>query len=374
LQGVHFLLKRRALSASAQSVLSSMLDSTSASPIDVVYLWVNGSDPQWRAKRQAAAVAQGQQASQALAIYGDVEGRYRDNDELRYSLRALEQFFPDHGHIYLVTDAQTPHWLAQHPGLTVVDHRDIIPATALPLFDSGNIESYIHRISGLSERYFYLNDDVFFSAPVHASDWFWHDGSQHGIYTAWSDEPSVSDEPARSDATALENASRLSKQWLDQALAQVSPDALHRIDPLYQHTFRTFAHAPRPMLKSILLHLEAAAPELFSAMRSTVFRTWDKPTLVSDFVLRWALAHRIAKIKHYPHAYIATGNPQAASQLASLQNGTPLSFFCINDTTDDAAGHDPRLFQVRQSLGSLFPVRSVFESLVNGQHSQRSLG
>ncbi len=56
--------------------------------------------------------------------------------------------------------------------LTIVDHRALIPHDALPTFDSGHIESYIHRIPGLSERYFYFNDDVFFGAPVHASDWF----------------------------------------------------------------------------------------------------------------------------------------------------------------------------------------------------------
>ena len=38
----------------------------------------------------------------------DGAGRFRDNDELRYSLRALERFFPEHGHVYIVTDAQVP--------------------------------------------------------------------------------------------------------------------------------------------------------------------------------------------------------------------------------------------------------------------------
>ena len=50
--------------------------------------------------------------------------------------------------------------------LPVREALELIPAQALPTFDSGNIESYIHRIPGLSERYFYLNDDVFFGAPV----------------------------------------------------------------------------------------------------------------------------------------------------------------------------------------------------------------
>lgn len=330
--------------------------------IDIVYLWVNGSDPQWRNKRSQAAAEQGIHASGTLARYGDVEGRYRDNEELRFSLRALERHFPDHGHIYIVTDAQTPHWLRAGAGITVIDHAQIIPTSALPLFDSGNIESYIHRIEGLSERYFYINDDVFFNAPVLAQDWFWHADGVQGIYTAWSNDPSVSDEPPHADATALENASRLSKKWLDQSL-QVAVASAPVKDADYQHTFRTFAHAPRPMLKSMLQHLELVAPELFTAMRATVFRSWWTPTLVSDFVLRWALAHQLAKIKHYPHAYIATGSPQAAEQLSRLHNEVPLAFVCINDTTDNAAADDPRLVQVRCTLESLFPEASKFEKL-----------
>ncbi len=177
--------------------------------VDIVYLWVDGDDPAWRIKRHLASEQLSTAQRKAMAIYGNVEGRFRDNDELRYSLRALDRFFPGHGHIYLVTDAQVPAWLKAHEHLTVIDHRDLMPAASLPTFDSGHIESYIHRIPNLSERYFYFNDDVFFGAPVHLNDWFWDDG----VYVGWSDEPVVSDEPLRDDATALANACRLSHQW-----------------------------------------------------------------------------------------------------------------------------------------------------------------
>ena len=136
-----------------------------ASGIDIVYLWVDGNDAGWRAKRHRALQKLKPRAAKDMAPFGNVEGRFRDNDELRYSLRALERFFPDHGHVYLVTDGQAPDWLRPSAHLTLIDHRDLIPEAALPTFDSGNIESYIHRIPGLSERYFYFNDDVFFLAP-----------------------------------------------------------------------------------------------------------------------------------------------------------------------------------------------------------------
>ena len=143
--------------------------------IDIVYLWVNGADPIWRKKRDLA-LAQATTLDTDLAQHGDVAGRYRDNDELRYNLRALEKFYPDHGHIYLLTDGQRPDWLNAHAGLTLINHDDLMPAAALPVFDSGHIESYLHHIPGLAERFIYLNDDVFFGAKVNSAEWFGANG------------------------------------------------------------------------------------------------------------------------------------------------------------------------------------------------------
>lgn len=342
--------------------------SNQEAPVDIVYLWVDGSDPVWRRKRAHAADALNDDGRQSLALYSNVEGRFRDNDELLYSLRALEKFFPDHGHVYVVTDAQTPAWLQSSSGLTVVDHRDLIPAHLLPTFDSGNIESYIHRIANLSERFFYLNDDVFFGAQVRLNDWFYPGGT----YVAWSDEPSVTDEPMRTDATALENACRLSHAWLRAQPASASCAGPARSGLLragqqtaYQPVFRTFAHSPRPMLRSRMMRLEREAPELFERVRSTVFRAWDKPTIVSDFVMRWALANAQARVCEHSHLYVSAGSLDANALnavLAQLVSAIGrLDFFCINDTTDNALAHDPRLRQIKQALETAFPQASQFE-------------
>jgi len=79
-------------------------------------------------------------------------------------LRSLEKFFPTHGHVYIVTDGQTPAWLQASHRLTVIDHRDLLSSATRGVFDSGHIESYLHHIPGLSEHFIYLNDDVFFGA------------------------------------------------------------------------------------------------------------------------------------------------------------------------------------------------------------------
>jgi hypothetical protein len=164
----------------------------------------------------------------------------------------------------------------------------------------------------------------------------------------------------------MDNATRLSRQWLAAPYTvqprQVGDAAAPVRRQDYAHTARTFAHAPRPLLRSVLFELEALAPELFAGVRSTVFRTWDQPTIVSDFVIRWALAHGVTRMRAYRHSYLSTGDADIGQQLDRLVCADEgLDFFCINDTTDNAPAHDARLVRVRESLQQMFPLPSSFE-------------
>jgi hypothetical protein len=192
-------------------------------------------------------------------------------------------------------------------------------------------------------------------------NWFF----EKGFFVSWSDEPEVMGNKLQAESTSLENASRLSKQWL-QAKADNSntraDSSVRKMNPQYLHTARTFSHSPRPMLKSVMMEIERDAPELFERVRSTVFRTWNKPTIISDFVLRWALAHGLAETIDHSPLYIATGQSLGTQSLQHLKKQFGrLDFFCINDTTDDAHDGDPRLLQVRQMLNALLPNSSQNE-------------
>ncbi len=317
----------------------------SSERIDIVYLWVNGADPVWRQKRQQALMRAGGQQDD-LARHGDVAGRYRDNDELRYNLRALEKFFPHHGHVFLVTDGQVPHWLQAHDHLTVVDHRDLMPATALPVFDSGHIESYLHHIPGLAERFIYLNDDVFFGAKVNPVEWF----GANGVAVFKEVAPVPDYDTLQQHETALVNASVLSKHWLSNRY------------PKYRHAARIFAHSPRPMFKSVLAELEEAAPELFQQVRQTVFRSWQVPPLVPDLVPRWMLHTGLAALQTMEPLYISSGAPDAEQQFQTLiAEFGRIPFFCINDTSDDAVDDAPQLQRITSTLEQLLPQPSTFE-------------
>ena len=316
------------------------------SGIDVVYLWVDGADPHWQAHRQKALSTDPQRRHETMGRYGDVQGRYRDNGELRFNLRALEKFFPEHGHIYIITDGQTPAWLKACDGLTLIDHRDLLPAEALPVFDSGHIESYLHHIPGLSERFIYLNDDVFFGAPVDTTMWFGSAGA-----AVFNEHLTVPDyDCLQPHEDPLVNASLLSKQWLSDR------------DPDYNHASHIFAHSPRPMFKSAMFELEHAAPELFTQVRSTVFRSWATPPLIPDLVPRWMIETGRALLQQTDFIYLCSGDADAEDQFKQLAaRFGSLLFFCINDTSDETASDMPELQRIRINLERLLPVASRFE-------------
>lgn len=141
--------------------------------VDMVYLWVDGSDPSWRAKKAAIS-------GEAILHDNDgtdCDGRYVDNDELRYSLRSVELYAPWIRRIYIVTDNQLPLWLdTSNPRIRIVDHSEILPPEALPTFNSTVIEHALHRIPGLAEHFLYANDDMFFNRPVQPENFFTADG------------------------------------------------------------------------------------------------------------------------------------------------------------------------------------------------------
>jgi hypothetical protein len=117
------------------------------------------------------------------------------------------------------------------------------------------------------------------------------------------------------------------------------------------------------MLRSAMFELERLAPELFQQVRSTTFRSWRVPPIVSDLVPRWMVQVGRARQVTPDHLYICTGEPHAPQLFALLdERFGRLPFFCINDTCDDAPEDDPRLRRVSSQLDTLLPLPSRFEA------------
>lgn len=138
--------------------------------IDLVYLWVDGNDKEWREKKRLWETKLGVSNTNPQ-INDDV--RFRDNEELKYSLRSVQMHAPWINKIFIVTDNQIPNWLdLNHPKIKIVNHKSILPQRALPTFNSRAIETSIINIPELSEYFLYANDDMFFANPVSPDDFF----------------------------------------------------------------------------------------------------------------------------------------------------------------------------------------------------------
>ncbi|KAL9654864.1 hypothetical protein ABK040_008656 [Willaertia magna] len=118
--------------------------------------------------------------------------RFRDNSELKYSLRSLEKYAGWIRNIYIVTNGQVPNWLnLNNPKIHIITHKEIFPnPNDLPVFSSPSIESNIHRIKNLSKRFIYLNDDVMFGNFIYPEDFYSHSTGQK-VFLSW-DVPTCS--------------------------------------------------------------------------------------------------------------------------------------------------------------------------------------
>lgn len=141
-------------------------------PIDIVYLWCDGSDARFSADKKKYSM-------QEKVLFDEEvlgEKRFSVNDELKYSLRSLEKNAPWLNHVFIVTDRQCPAWLNRaYEKVTVVDHSQILPPEIIPTFNSLAIEYRMHLIPGLAEKFLYANDDMFFGEQV-TPEFFFQEG------------------------------------------------------------------------------------------------------------------------------------------------------------------------------------------------------
>ena len=143
-----------------------MLKFKSYFPIDVVYLWVDGSDKNFISIKND--YLRKLHKNDDKYIDDTKDQIFRDNDELKYSLRSLEKNAPWVNHVYIVTPlGQKPKWLnTRNKKITIIPQEDILPKDAGPIFNSCAVETCLANIPGLSEHFLLANDDMFFNKPV----------------------------------------------------------------------------------------------------------------------------------------------------------------------------------------------------------------
>lgn len=310
-------------------------------PIDIVYLWVDGSDPQWQDIRNAYQASEAGTRPDAAA-----KNRFCDNQELKYSLRSVWKYAPFFHHIYIVTMDQKPSWLQPHPMITIVDHRDIFDdASVLPTFNSMAIECHLHRIPGLTEHFIYFNDDMFLGRPVSPLDFFTHDGKIKVLLQSKATMPT--DRPKQSDNSFL--------------LASRNANAL--LDQHFRRERRPFvSHAPYALMKS---HMQQAEMVFFDAFRTTSshrFRSPNDYTITNGLVQYYCRYNNKAVVGKLKNTAVILeddldlrGN---RGSLDSIRKSKPHTF-CIQDKILESNSRIP--FILHQFFEKYFPEAAPWE-------------
>ena len=301
--------------------------------IDIVYTWVDGRDVAWLKTKQKHHHLVNADSD----FFANVNGRFRDNRELLFSLRALDQYFPEHGNVYIVTDNQVPSFLNDR--VIIVDHQAIMES--VPTYSSKKIESNLFKIKGLSERFIYFNDDVFLGPNFKISDYF--KDNQCVIHYENNRDSAVTN-TERSET----NAANLSELILTEAYED------------YSHHAVAMSHAPRAVIKS---HYQAFINQFnvqYEISQTEIFRDKNVPLLLGDLFSRWAIHNQLASVGKVPHIYLQTTDD--TSKLAQfLAEFSQYHYFCINDTSDNINDNHGSLTRVEALLNSVYPTKSRYE-------------
>ncbi len=286
-------------------------------PVDVVFTWVDGSDPVWddARERRLAEVTGTARTREASG-----RARFLDRGELRYAFRSLHLFAPWVRRIHLVTAGQVPDWLdTDHPMINLVDHRDILPADALPTFNSHAIETALHRIEGLAEHFVYFNDDFLLGRPVRPETFF----SPAGLSAVTFSQQTIGLTDTDGAAPFLKAA------WNNRTL-------LH--DAFGAVTTSNLAHVPYPHRVSVLEELHDRFEAPLAATARSPFRSETDVSTLSSLAQHYALLTGTAYVRPEGPAglaYVNLSNADLEWQLKRLMERDQ-DFICLADHHDHA--------------------------------------
>lgn len=307
--------------------------------IDIVYSWVDGSDPEFRTRRAGMM-------AQVVVGEGDAaDARIRQIDELKYALRSVHRNAPWIRRIFIATDSRVPHWLADDPKVTIVRAADhFSDVSGLPVFNSHAVECQLQHIEGLSEHFLYSNDDMFFARPVRPSMFFTPAGITRFVEAGTRIGPGGNNERR----SGFENAARVNRILLARRFGHV----------LTRH----LEHTPVPLRRSVLLEMEQTFPEDFARTRASRFRAATDISVTNSLYHYYALfTGRAVPQEAAKMRYVQTTSHAGLALLDGLARRRNVDFFCLNDGSFPEVAEAERVRTVSEFLEGYFPEPAPWE-------------
>lgn len=287
-------------------------------PPDIVYTWVNAADPGWRA---------------LVSPYKDIGAldpdRFEQTDELRYSLRSVALFAPWAPRVHIFSNCAPPDWFRETDRYRWVRHEDVVPESYRPLFNSHAIETFLHEIPGLSDRFVYFNDDFFLCAPLRPTDFFTAYGRSVARLEPYGTLHHLATLKEEGKAEEWQSAA-VNSARLAQAKNGVFPTRLHR-------------HAPYAIDKTVYERMIRDFPAEAETTRSARFRAPQDISFTSFLYHHLALGSGDA-VEVAEESPIL--RPTNFRQFLRGRKYRSVRFFCLNDGGNSATHGAYRKFKI----------------------------
>jgi hypothetical protein len=316
-------------------------------PIDVVYTWVEVDSDFEKEKEYWSKI---------LKMNYNMSNRFEDHQELKYSLRSLETYFPYFRNVYIIVkDGQIPKYLkSNHPRLKFINHSDIIPQIYLPTFNALVIEQYLHHIPGLSNYYLYLNDDFMFLNSTQPEYFF---NAKGKIYATHGSNYSrkIDDKQIKKMLHTYDFMDNLA--WNNFLLDKLGRYESIRYD--IQHVPKMYCKKFDYLIENQLKKIKFLDSNLFDNTSKNKFRN------NADVAFNIIMKHYLYKYwfnnyeaKRYSEMYISLDT----DDISTLLNSNKL-FLCVNDTINykDEEKANQIIQKLKNTLEQKYPKKSSFE-------------
>lgn len=333
-------------------------------PVDIVVLWVDGNDSEWKKeKAMYAPIEEG---------HADLDCRYRDWNLMKYWFRGIDVYAPWVRTVHFVTWGHLPDFLnTNSPKLHIVNHKDFMPAEALPTYSSMALEMNLHRIPDLAERFVYFNDDMFLTKKTKKSDFF---DLKSGLprmpflemptryvgVTPWQvtvalDVGIVNKHLKKKDVPITKYPGKYisAKYTLAENIRNIMAKILY---PEYYTGFKNY-HSPMPFLKCAFSAVEQVEPKLLQS--TTMHRFRDHSDLNQWVFAWWQLASGNFRAKKNGHQYFDTSRKNI-QEICNHILSQDLESMCINDP-DQLENFEELAILIREAFKQVLPQKSSFE-------------
>jgi len=299
--------------------------------IDAVVSWVDTADPQWKQLKQCKVTK---------VVEDDVRFQPASvaDKEVELCLELMLKNGPPFRHIHVLTmRPQAPACLRSNPKLCravtsgvirLVHHDEFMPASVLPTFNSHAIESCLHYIPGLCNRFMYFNDDFYMTQRICAPQLF--SGSKIVVRGVWSS--------LREEWTKPRNMHRHARETLRR---------------LFQARLFLPIHQATPLTKAIMCAAEQAFGDAWEASRTRERERTNIPPVMAavNYAIQAASATFLID-DTVQQRYIDHRRPWPSDVDGPLPH-----LLCVNDLNDAAlvhkfvgeirAGRPPKLLATR---------------------------